>query len=55
MYNFDLSSGYHYINIFEPHQTSFGIGCGEEFFYAFLVLPFSLSTAGHVFTKALEK
>lgn len=53
MYSFDFSSGYHHINIFEPHQTFLGFAWNGTF-YKFTVLPFGLSTAGHVFTKVVR-
>ena len=57
MYDFDLKSGYHHIEIHPDHQKYLGFswdsGNGLKY-YKFTVLPFGLSTAGHVFTKVLR-
>ena len=57
MYDFDLKSGYHHIDIHPDHQKYLGFSWdfgGVKKFYRFTVLPFGLSTAGHVFTKVLK-
>ena len=54
MFSFDLKSGYHHIDIFEPHRQFLGF-CwdqgGTKQFYMFTVLPFGLATACYAFTK----
>lgn len=57
MFSFDLKSGYHHVEIFQPHQTFLGFSWdfqGETRFYAFTVLPFGLSVAPYIFTKILR-
>ena len=44
-FKFDLSKGYHHINVFSGHQT----------FLGFTVLPFGLSSASYIFTKVLRE
>ena len=54
MSSFDLKSGYHHVEIFQPHQTFLGFSWefrGETRFYVFTVLPFGLSVAPYIFTK----
>ena len=54
---FDLKSGYHHFDIFEPHQEylDFSWGLGEDFgYFVFNVLPFGLATACYVFTKLMR-
>jgi hypothetical protein len=55
--SFDLKSGYHHISIVEEQHQFLGFawdfGDGTRFF-CFRVLPFGLSTAGHVFTKVVR-
>ena len=57
MFSFDLKSGYHHIDIFEPHRQFLGF-CwdqeGTKQFYMFTVLPFGLATAYYAFTKLLR-
>ena len=57
MFRFDLKSGYHHIDIFEPHRQFLGF-CweqeGTKQFYTFTVLPFGLATACYAFTKLLR-
>ena len=57
MFSFDLKSGYHHIDIFEPHRQFLGF-CwdqgGTKQFYMFTVLPFGLATACYAFTKILR-
>ena len=54
---FDLSSGYHHIEIHPEHQKF--LGCewtfedGSTKYFQFCVLPFGLSSACYVFTKVL--
>jgi hypothetical protein len=57
MIKYDLKSGYFHIEIHEDFQKYLGFpwnsnGCTK--FYVFAVLPFGLSFAGAVFTKALH-
>ena len=59
MFSFDLKSGYHHVEIFEGHQTYLGFSwkhssSNQAKFYVFIVLPFGLSSAPHVFTKILK-
>ena len=59
MFSFDLKSGYHYVEIFEDHQTYLGFSwkhsnSNQVKFYVFTVLPFGFSSAPHVFTKILK-
>lgn len=55
MIKFDLTSAYHFVEIFSPHTEYLGFSwpdkSGKVIFYKFLVLPFGLSTACYVFTK----
>ena len=58
-FSFDLKSGYHHVEIFEGHQTYLGFSwkhssSNQVKFYVFIVLPFGLSSAPHVFTKILK-
>ena len=51
---FDLKSGYHHIEIFQPHLTYLGFQWevdGVPRYFCFAVLPFGLSTAPYIFTK----
>ena len=54
---FDLSSGYHHIELHPEHQKF--LGCewtfedGSTKYFQFCVLPFGLSSACYVFTKVL--
>ena len=43
-FKFDLSKGYHHINIFPGHQTFLGFSIKGKY-YCFTVLPFGLSSA----------
>ena len=57
MFSFDLKSGYHHVEIFQPHQTFLGFSWefqGETRFYVFTVLPFGFSVAPYIFTKILR-
>ena len=56
MYKFDLKSGYHHIDICQPHQQFLGFqwalgGAGNRHFTCFTVLFFGLSSAPYLFTK----
>ena len=54
MFNFDFTSGYHHIDIFEEHRCYLGFSWtrnGIKTYYCFCVLPFGLCTAGYIFTK----
>ncbi|KAK6725596.1 hypothetical protein RB195_004113 [Necator americanus] len=53
MANFDLKSGYHHVKI-HPHWTKFLGFKWRGRYFAFLVLPFGLSTAPMVFTKLMR-
>lgn len=53
-FKFDLSQGYHHIDIFPPHQTFLGFSVNGKF-YCFTVLPFGGSTSGFIFTKVLRE
>jgi len=47
LFAFDLKSGYHHIDIFEPHRKFLGLQWevkGRQQFYMFTVLPFGLAT-----------
>ena len=53
----DLESGYHHVDIYEPHQTFLGFAWpfnGELSYFVFTVLPFGLSSACYCFTKLLR-
>ena len=57
LFSFDLKSGYHHVDIFEPHWQFLGFKWevqGVTQFYLFTVLPFGLATACYVFTKLLR-
>lgn len=54
---FDLKSGYHHLEI-HPYQQKF-LGFSWKFgsrvkYFNFTVLPFGLSSAGHIFTKTVR-
>jgi len=55
MFKFDLTSAYHFINIYEGHTKFLGFSWldneGNVLYYKFLVLPFGLSSACYVFSK----
>ena len=54
MFDFDLRSGYHHVDIFEEHMTYLGLSWtadGITETYCFCVLPFGLTSAGYIFTK----
>jgi len=57
LFNFDLKSGYHHIDIFPEHQTYLGFSWniqGIPKYFCFTVLPFGLSSAPYIFTKVLR-
>ena len=59
MFSFDLKSSYHHIEIAQEHQSFLEFSWRtpdsvNEVFYVFTVLPFGLSSAPYVFTKALK-
>ncbi|XP_021348504.1 uncharacterized protein LOC110447257 isoform X1 [Mizuhopecten yessoensis] len=57
MCKFDLKSGYHHIDIHTEHQNFLGFSWkngNEVVFYQFSVLPFGLSSAGHIFCKVVR-
>lgn len=54
LFNFDLKSGYHHIDIFPEHQTYLGFSWNFEDipkYFCFTVLPFGLTSAPYIFTK----
>ena len=55
MIKFDLTSAYHFIEIYGPHTDFLGFAWtnknGVKMYYKFLVLPFGLSSACYIFTK----
>jgi len=54
---FDLKSGYHHLDIYEPHQSYLGFAWewnNAQSYFVFTVLPFGLSTACYAFTKLLR-
>ena len=55
MYKFDLKSGYHHIDICQPHHQFLGfqwtLGGTRSRYFCFTVLPFGLSSAPYLFTK----
>ena len=50
---FDLKSGYHHVDIYQPHQKFLGFEWHAKF-YQFTVLPFGFSTACFIFTKLMR-
>ena len=57
LFKFDLKSGYHHLDVFEPHQCYLGFAWdlhGEQSYFVFTVLPFGLSSACYAFTKLLR-
>ncbi|VDI74620.1 Hypothetical predicted protein [Mytilus galloprovincialis] len=56
-FKFDLKSGYHHIEIHPDHQKYLGFSWqyGDTVrYFTFSVLPFGLSSAGHIFTKTVR-
>ena len=57
MFRYDLTSGYHHVQVHVEHQTFLGFAWtfnDTVRHFVFRVLPFGLSTAGHVFSKVLR-
>ena len=57
MFTFDLKSGYHHLDIYQPHWNYLGFSWGEgtsQQYYVFCVLPFGLATACFAFSKLLR-
>ena len=57
LFSFDLKSGYHHVDIFEPHRKFLGFKWkvkGVPQFYMFTVLPFGLDKTCYAFTKLLR-
>ena len=57
MIKFDLKSGYHHIDIHPDYQKYLGFSWkinGITKYFEFTVLPFGLSSAGHIFTKVVR-
>ena len=57
MFGFDLKSGYHHIDIEKSFYQYLGFEWelnGEMQYFVFTVLPFGLSSAGHIFTKTVR-
>ena len=57
MFKFDLKSGYHHVSINESYTQFLGFSWiidGKRRFFVFLVLPFGISSACHLFTKLLR-
>ena len=53
MFNFDLKSGYHHVDVAVKHRKYLSFEW-EQCFYVFTVLPFGLTSAPYVFTKLLR-
>ena len=57
IFNFDLKSGYHHVDVYPQHQTYLGFSWfvdGVRNYFVFTVLPFGLSPSPFVFTKLLR-
>ena len=57
LFKFDLKSGYHHVDIYEPHQKYLGFAWeteGKVSYFVFAVMPFGLSSACYTFTKLLR-
>ena len=54
---FDIKSGYHHVEIFQPDQEFLGFswesGCVNKYF-KFTVLPFGLSVGPYIFSKVMR-
>jgi hypothetical protein len=53
-FSFDFKSGYHHVDIFQPHQQYLGFCWSHDSstrYYVFTVLPFGLNSACYLFTK----
>ncbi|MEW8545049.1 MAG: reverse transcriptase domain-containing protein [Candidatus Thiodiazotropha sp.] len=58
LFTFDLKGAYHHIPILEENRTYLGFSWTVNKvtkFYIFNVLPFGISTAGHIFSKVLRE
>ena len=56
-FKFDISQGYHYIDIDEQHQKYLGFSWkikGQTKYFVFTVLPFGLASAPFLFTKVMR-
>ena len=55
MIKFDLTSAYHFVQIYEPHTKFLGFSWndkgGNPVYYRFVVMPFGLSSACYLWTK----
>ena len=57
IFNFDLKSGYHHLDLFQSHQPYTGFSFlveGRVRFFFFTVLCFGLTTGPYIFTKLLR-
>ena len=57
IYNFDIKSGYHHVDIFEPQQTFLGFSWnfnGSTRSFVFSVKPLGLGSAPYIFTKIMR-
>ena len=57
LYKFDLSSGYHHLDVHEDSQKKLGFSWdfqGKTRYFVFTVLPFGLKSAPRIFTKTLR-
>ena len=56
LFKFGLKSGYHHLDIFEPHQRYLGFAWevnSNPSCFVFTVMPFGLATACYAFTKLM--
>lgn len=54
VFTFDLKNAYHHIDIFPEHTTYLGLSWvsdNEVKYYVYNSLSFSITSAGHIFTK----
>ena len=57
LFKFDLKSGYHHLDIFEPHQKYLGFAWevdNNTSYFVFTVMPFCLYTACYAFAKFMR-
>ena len=57
LYKFDISQGYHRIDIDDNYQKYLGFSWkidGKISYFMFIALPFSLSSAPFIFTKVMR-
>ena len=57
LYKFDISKGYHHIDIWSGHFTYLGFSWsinGQRRFFVFTVLPFGITSGPFVFTKVMR-